>query len=339
MLILAIFPASVSAEISGRVEFNRAPVADAVVEFWATNAAGQPAKLAGHNTDHDGTFRFAETTPSNTVHYLIARFNSAKVPVTLLCIPGNHSGDTIVINELTTVASAFTCAQFFDGITLSGNLLGVRIAANNTANLVDPATGSWGHVLLNSLNSTQNTTLVKLNTLAALLTAYGTIEEDQWRRDFLAVTTFGDGTAPDDTLQAISGVAKAPWNHAGALYELFNQAYPQPRDGFPYKQDSNVPASRRATPFVPYLAYAPDDFALVLAFAGGGVFAPGKLRFDARGNLWSGQNWMPGSQSGCFRGIGGGVAQLTSRGLPKSPAISGFTGMGIDGVGWGTGVS
>src|SRR5262249_18254115 len=61
--------------------------------------------------------------------------------------------------------------------------------------------------------------------------------------------------------------------------------------------------------------------------------------FDADGNLWSGQNWMPGSQSGVLRNIGGGVVKFTPNGTPLSPPITGFTGMGLDGVGWGTAVT
>ena len=109
---------------------------------------------------------------------------------------------------------------------------------------------------------------------------------------------------------------------------LFEEAYPQPKDG-----------SRRAAPFAPYLFYAPDDFALMLAFAGGGMYANGRFMFDADGNLWSGQNWMPGSQSGVRQSIGGGVLKMTPNGTPLSPPITGFTGMGIDGVGWGTAVT
>ncbi len=61
--------------------------------------------------------------------------------------------------------------------------------------------------------------------------------------------------------------------------------------------------------------------------------------FDADGNLWSGQNWMAGSQSGVVNSIGGGVSKLAPNGTPLSPPITGFTGMGIDGVGWGTAVT
>ncbi len=50
-------------------------------------------------------------------------------------------------------------------------------------------------------------------------------------------------------------------------------------------------------------------------------------------------NWMPGSQSGVIQSIGGGVLKMTPNGTALSPPITGFTGMGIDGVGWGTAVT
>jgi hypothetical protein len=126
----------------------------------------------------------------------------------------------------------------------------------------------------------------------------------------------------------MAGIARQPWAAAKDLYALFDEAYPQPKDG-----------SRRAAPFAPYLLLVPPDFALMLSFAGGGVYAPGKFCFDAEGNLWTGDNWMPGSQSGVVRGIGGGTSKFAPNGTALSPAITGFTGMGIDGVAWGTGVT
>ena len=126
----------------------------------------------------------------------------------------------------------------------------------------------------------------------------------------------------------MAGIARESWADPKTLFALFEEAYPQPRD-----------CSRRAAPFVPYLAWTPPDFALSLCFAGGGVFANGRFMFDANGNLWSGQNWMPGSQSGVHKSIGGGVVKFTPNGTALSPPITGFTGMGIDGVGWGTAVT
>jgi hypothetical protein len=50
-------------------------------------------------------------------------------------------------------------------------------------------------------------------------------------------------------------------------------------------------------------------------------------------------NWMPGSQSGVNKSTGGGVGKFAPNGVALSPPITGFTGMGIDGVGWGTAVT
>jgi hypothetical protein len=69
-----------------------------------------------------------------------------------------------------------------------------------------------------------------------------------------------------------------------------------------------------------------------MAFSGGGDYANGRFMFDADGNLWSGQNWLPGSQSGVNEG--GGVIKFTPNGTALSPPITGFTGMGIDGDEW-----
>jgi hypothetical protein len=60
---------------------------------------------------------------------------------------------------------------------------------------------------------------------------------------------------------------------------------------------------------------------------------------DANGNLWSGQNFLPGSQSGTAHNIGGGLAKFSPNGKALSPAINGFRGMDVDGIGWGTGVT
>ena len=233
-----------------------------------------------------------------------------------------------MINELTTVASAFTAARFINGEAISGNPLGLRIAAGNAPNLVDPVTGKWGKVLLDPLNSTQTTTLANLNTLGSLIAASFTVANDDWRARFFKASTTPGGETPQNTLEAMVGIARAPYAQPKELFSLFEEAYPQPADG-----------ARRTAPFVPYLAWTPPDFMLSRCFAGGGVYANGRFMFDAEGNLWSGQNWMPGSQSGVERSIGGGVVKFTPNGTPLSPPITGFTGMGLDGVGWGTAVT
>jgi hypothetical protein len=317
---------ALAAELAGTIQAANQPIAAATVTLYAT-AEGTPSQVAQTKTDSNGRFRLdAKPAPKGSVFYLVAK--GPKEAVALMLLLGPSLPQRVIVNELTTVASTFCAARFINGEAISGNALGLRIASGNVSNLVDPGTGTGGKVILDPINSTQTTTLANLNTLGSLISACFTVANDDWRARFFKAATPPNGVTPKNTLEAMAGIARVPWASPKELYALFDEAYPQPKDG-----------SRRKAPFVPYLAYVPDDFALSLCFAGGGVYSAGRLMFDAEGNLWSGQNWMAGSQSGVNQSIGGGVVKLSPNGTALSPPITGFTGMGIDGVGWGTAVT
>jgi streptogramin lyase len=326
---------------AGKVQVAGSPIAGSTVTLYAAGD-GKPVQLAQGKTGDDGSFKLdvgAEKLKGaeKKVLYLVARGGTPKGAaakgandaIALLSVLGTKLPKTATVNELTTVASAFTSAQFLNGEALSGKPLGLRIAAGNAPNLVDPETGGWGKVILDPLNSTQTTTLANLNTLGSLLSAFYTVADDGWRARFLKAATPPDGATPKSTLEATANIARRPWANAKELYTLFDEAYPQPQNAL----------IRRKAPFAPYLAYPPKDFALSLCFSGGGNYAAGRLMFDAEGNLWSGQNWLPGSQSGVIHNIGGGTIKFAPNGTALSPPITGFTGMGVDGIGWGTGVA
>lgn len=333
----AVAAKSIGVQLIGQVLAAGAPVADAAVTLWEASASA-PNQVVQTRTDRAGRFAFAggDAAASNGIRYVVATggaptahaVSGNQSTLALMTLLGPTSPSFVTINELTTVAAAFTAARFIANGAIAGPPLGLRIAAGNAPNLVDPATGGWGRVLLDPLNSTQTTTLATLNTLAGLIAAGATVANDDWRARFFQAATPPGGATPKNTLDAMAGIARAPWAQATALYALFDEAYPQPANG-----------SRRVAPFLPYLAYEPPDFALSLCFAGGGLFAPGKFVFDADGNLWSGQNWMPGSQSGVVHNIGGATVKFAPNGTALSPAITGFAGMGVDGIGWGTGVT
>ena len=316
-------------------------VAGATVTLYAAGE-GAPAMLAQGQTSDDGTVGLHVGTDrlkgaADKVLYLVVRggipkaagATSANDTIALLAVLETLLPKQVTVNEFTTVASAFTAAQFINGKSISGPALGLRIAAGNTPHFVNLETGGWGSVLIDPINSTLNTTLANFNTLSSLISAFFTVADDAWRARFLKAATRPGGATPKNTFQAMAGIARTPWTDPNELFALFDQAYPKPKDG-----------GMRKAPFLPYLRFAPPDFALSLWFGGGGLFSAGDMAFDAEGNLWSGCNWMPGAQNWIFDNIGGGTAKLSPNGTPLSPPITGFTGMGTDaGIGWGTGVT
>jgi hypothetical protein len=247
--------AAAEVRIAGQAQVGGGPLASSTVTLWAASA-GEPKQLAQAKSGSDGRFelRTAETPGEDAVLYVVAKGGivAAKTgsgdnpAVALLTVLGNKPPATVVINEMTTIASAFTTARFIKGDSISGNPLGLRIAAGNAPNLIDPTTGGWGKVLVDPLNSTQTTTLASLNTLGSLITAFATASNDDWRARFLKAATPTGSVTPKNTLEAMAGIAREPWLDPKTLYALFDEAYPQPKDG-----------SRRSAPFVPYLAWTP----------------------------------------------------------------------------------
>ncbi len=269
-------------------------------------------------SDKDGTFKLNQYKINNNVYYLVATSPSNK-NLNLITVLGNKQYKKVAISPLTTVASTFVTAQFINNIKFNGNLKPVTIAMNNAPNLTNIETGSWGKTLLNGENLTESATTAKMNTLANLI-----VKSFEENRIYSSFTTTLSPKKSNSLVAAMGDFAKNSWYNPKKIFNLFDKSYPR------------TPEERNA-PYRPYLEFAPRDFAMIVRFSGGGIFAPGKLVIDKDGNIWSGQNWMPGSQSNTLRGIGGGLVALHPNGTPFSPDIYGFEGSSeIGGIGWGT---
>jgi hypothetical protein len=170
VIALAAVSASAADRIEGRVEGGGRAIAKANVTLWVAGLAG-PKKLTETQTRDDGGFDIGPTGDQESpgVLYLIAK--GPDPAITLMATLGTAQPQFVTINELTTVASAWTAAQFLDGNALNGNALGLRIAAGNVPNLVNLETGGLGTAIQDPLNSSQTTTLAKFNTLGNLLSA------------------------------------------------------------------------------------------------------------------------------------------------------------------------
>jgi hypothetical protein len=319
--------------VTGRVLSGGAPIERATVGLWAATAA-EPVQLGRAVTGADGGFTIDSTGASATDAslYLIAQGGRSSADategendrMTLITVLGSEPPSSIVINELTTIASVWTHAQFLDGTAITGHALGLRIAAGNVPNLVDLATGGLGPVIQDPLNSSQTTTLATFNTLANLLAGALTRARGDACDEFFAAATPPGGTAPTDTLTAAQNVARNPSHHAQELFALLDEFYPVP-DGKLW----------RDVPFVPYLSFAPSAWTLSLVYAGGGLNSLGGIAIDGEGNMWSDNNFLGGAQSTIWGQFGGGVSKIAPNGRPLSPMTVGFRGGGIDGPGFG----
>ena len=286
-------PAAAQVHIGGQVQASGGPVAKATVTLWAAGP-GAPQKLAETQTKGDGSFDLQSASGNGAagVLYLIAAGGAPEAggnkepnpAIALMATLGTAPPTRVTVNELTTVASVWTSAQFLNGSALSGNVLGLAIAAGNVPNLVDLETGGLGPVMQDPLNSSQTATLATFNTLADLLTGCITHVHGDACDKLFAVATPPGGVAPTETLTAALNIARNPSNQAQSLFALFDAFYP-------------VPAGKRLrpAPFIPYLSFAPPAWTLSLVYAGGGLNSPGGIAIDGEGNLWAADNLLVGS--------------------------------------------
>jgi streptogramin lyase len=221
------------------------------------------------------------------------------------------------------VASVWTSAQFLEGDVLSGQALGLRIAAGNVPNFVDRATGGYGGTIQDALNSGETPTMANFATLANVLAGAVTQVTPDATSRFLAAATPRSGKAPTDTLAALEGVARDSGYKPERLFELLDAFYPVPKG-----------RNLRLTPFMPYLTWAPSAWVLPLKFTGGGLSAAGKIMIDSRGNVWAGDNFIVGFQNQDSLWAGN-LSKFAPDGRPLSPMTTGFTCDGLQGIGFG----
>jgi hypothetical protein len=327
---------ALAADLAGSVQSATKPIAGAAVTLFAAGT-GAPAKLAEAMTDDQGAFKLTYgEAPADSVLYVVAKGGtpqaaSDKGPndaIALLAVLGGTPPKSVVVNEFSTVASAWTSAQFLKGEVLSGTKLGLRIAAGNVPNLVDLETGGFGPVIQDPMNSSQTATLATFGTLGDLLAGCITRVRGDACQKLFAIATPPGGVAPTDTLTAAQNIARNPSNKAQELFALLDAFYP-------------VSAGKRLrpAPFIPYLSFAPPAWTLSLVYAGGGLNSPGGIAFDGEGNLWTADNCLVGSQSTVWDSVGGGLTELAPNGRPLSPMTLGYRGGGIDNPGFGIAVT
>lgn len=308
--------------LSGRVLGGGEPLRDAAVTLYEAGSASAAEELGTAVTNSSGEFEIKFGRPSGDgLIYAIARGgipagkSASNGAIALLTVIGDvdRRPESITINELTTIASVWTNAQFLDGNSITGNFVGVRNAALNVGNLVNIETGGLGGVIQNAVNGPETTALAQLNTLGNILASCVTLSPSDACGKLFAASAPRGGKMPGDTLAAAHSIAINPWNNVAGIFHLTGDRT-----------------------YIPVLNVAPSAWTIALKFTGGGLDAPGGLSIDAEGNAWITNNFLFGSQSDLTNcAVGGiGATKLDPTGYPLSPTF-GFAGGGIDGAGFG----
>jgi hypothetical protein len=331
----ATSPAAAAVHMDGQVQAGGGPVAGSTVTLWAAGAS-EPKQLAQAKTTDNGDFAIsADATPGPGVSlYLIAKGGVAAVnkgegdnpALAFLAVLGGTPPAHLIVNEITTVASVWTNAQFLDGAALEGPALSLSIAAGNVPNFVDLSSGGWGATIQDPLNSGQTPTMANFATLADALAGCATRVTPIACDMLFQAAKSPKSEAPSDTLTAAETIARSPWYLPNRLFGLLDYFYP-------------VPAGKnlRPVPFMPYLNTAPSAWVLPLKFDGGGYRAGGKAGSDSEGNLWVGDNFTIGWQASDALWQGH-ATKFAPNGRALSPITTGFAGGGMEGGTFGTAI-
>ncbi len=336
------------AALTGRVHGGQGPIVGAHVYLYAANTSGyggaSTSLLSSATGTKDGNGNYYVTTGSNGAFSISGDYTcpGASTQVYLYSIGGNPgvganaaaglmaglgSCDTanfgslyIVVNEVSTVATAYAIAGFATDPTHVSSSSSA-LAASGIASAIGATLDTKG----NALGAVAN--LETLSTGAAL-----------------ATTPSGNGTAPQTLINTLANILAACINTNGAItgpaspspcYTLFTNALSggtmgtQPSDtataaiNIAHNPGANLDnlygLQTPSAPFQPSLSPEPNDFTVSITYTGAGLdgsgFAPEGIAVDGSGNIW-----VPNYASSS-------VSELSPVGAPIS-GNSGFTATG-----------
>lgn len=313
--------------------FAKQAIAGARVTVYQAYLGGNRL-LASGTSDQGGRFEFRlKANPDDGILYAVAR-KGAKVK--LMSIIGTAVPGHIVINEMTTVASAYAFARIFEGGVMRTNpLLPARIAAGMAENLVTAQTGMPAKVMRTPPNAYETNAWRSLGTLANILAAC--VRNSGVCNRLFALTTPPKAARPTNTLEAMINIARNPAANVRQLFTL----------GEAVKVfEPNLVAAFHG-PDAPNNLLRLDAFTLAIKFnATGRVDAHGKelcpfggagnFVFDTNGYVWITNNVVQGTpdSSNCMVVLKpNGQPADGAHKTPHSPVFGG----GVLGQGFGLG--
>jgi sugar lactone lactonase YvrE len=305
----------------GTVRVDGAVVQGTTVRLLAAGTTPGSARVLRTTTsDKDGRFvlRVPSKVDRDDVLYVTSRGGSTgdsalSRRVELAASLADRRSGPIVVNERTTVAAAYSLAQFAEAGSLGGASPGLPNAARMAWNLVDVRTGAATRFLRTHPNGTATQTFASFNSLASIIAGCAARTNDCG--DFLDAATDAWGVRPATTWQAMTLI---PTNPSGDPTGVFDQIPRDPR-------------------FRPVLTAPPAAWVVALRFYGNGrqFNGPGNVAFDARGRVWANNNaeWARLPRNVCP-----GLELYRLNPYAPGRPMQTFTGGGLNGAGFGIGI-
>ncbi len=288
------------------------PIAGVTVRLYEAGT-NQPLMLAQATTDGAGHFALRSAKSSTAGIFFVSATLSTNME--LLAILGPKLPGKVTVNELTTVAAAYSMAQFYRSGAIVGDPFALTIGAAMNDNLVDIATGGSSVVLLTSPNADQSTSLRCTRSLANILAAC--VADPAEALSFLQLAVDPLLPSPTTVPQAMADLARNPGQNVEQIYSL----------------------AKIKTPYRPALFAAPDAWTVAVKVNDSGddnnlIAGLGNIVFDANGRAWISDNVTQGTPYSSQMLVvlePNGKASGGSNGAPPSPI---FTG-GLLGGGYG----
>lgn len=318
------------AEITGKVQSGIANnvifINNASVTVYAAGPNG--SEIVGSAvTNINGEFFIALSprtlkTYKGYTFFVIARKGNDLV---LANVIGTQIVPTLIVNELTTVATAYAMAQFLDPSKLllessliKGSLKGLNIASQMNHNLVDPMTGSFSAVVASPPNAFETNAQRSLGSLANLLLPC--VRNGGSDCTFLYNETAFNGSKPSNVLAAIYNIARHPSNNVSGIFNLAQITTV-------YTPSLTIPAFPS-----PDFQSEPDAWTIAIKFNHSGndtscpFGGPGGMVQDKNGFIWITNNTIQGTpdSSNCMIVLKSNGAPADGKNwTPNSPIFGG----------------
>jgi hypothetical protein len=210
-------------------------------------------------------------------------------------LQANAATTFINLNEVTTVAGAWSLAQFMNSPTNAGtsatNVTGLENAFATAGTIANLTTGSAPGP---ALPSGATLSVAEVNTLADILASCvdsnGATTSGTPCASLFAAATSPGASAPSDTLTAALNIAHFPGNNVATLYSF----------------------AAASAVFQPTLPSVPANWLIGIHHTGGGLGQPTGVAVDATGNVWVSNS-------------ANSVSEFSPLGAARSPA-GGYTG-------------